>query len=761
MTMSDKNMNNMAPNPWAFQMMGGMYPQMQYNYPFNFGNRGPFNPQYFNQGMGQNGMPMMGAPNFHPGGPAAMSGIQFTAFTPGGKLESFSSIQQQDKGSNEKNKKDDSKEQPSESKEKGDTSNLPPLPPGPPPSDFANKPPLPNSAPTNNPFKPKMGPISFNFGKRPNFNNIPNAFNNQNPPNANKSSGSAKKRRKREKMNQMKRNNQDNMSSNSTMPPLPPGSPPVPPPPSPPIIGPQNENSKPIVKNLPPPIVGSGTVPPQQEAVPEWPDSFKSYVRKCYEKCKTVADRNRVDIILKKKSLNAMNDGSLYFKDWDNEPLPLLSDEINYLPMKPSYKPNENNFKKNKNGINSSLASRLGPRKFDKFENKKNARKYSPTRSRSPVKKRRYRSSSSSDRSDNRSESEEEFRSSKGDKGTHRRNEKGGKSLAKSKFYTQMGAASVPVDEELLTKRAARFGHANKQSPYSKSRKSRLESSILSPSLSSSINSSLLFEDSSGDISIPLEKHVVGTCQNIEKPYLRLTAQPEACAVRPADVLSKSLENVKDKWKTQQDYHYACEQLKSIRQDLTVQGIRDEFTVKVYEMHARIALEKGDHAEFNQCQSQLKLLYSEVSDDIAVNKREFTAYRILYYIFTKEFMDLTTQISLLTPEDKVDECISFSLKVQSSWWLGNYHRLFKLYRSAPKMTSYLMDWFLLRERKQAIKAIVKSYRQVLPVSFVHQELAFDAEKDCLEFLRLLNIIIIEEEELKIDCKASSAAMASS
>lgn len=54
-----------------------------------------------------------------------------------------------------------------------------------------------------------------------------------------------------------------------------------------------------------------------------------------------------------------------------------------------------------------------------------------------------------------------------------------------------------------------------------------------------------------------------------------------------------------------------------------------------------------------------------------------------------------------------------------------------------------------------------SYRQVLPVSFVHQELAFDAEKDCLEFLRLLNIIIIEEEELKIDCKASSAAMASS
>lgn len=49
--------------------------------------------------------------------------------------------------------------------------------------------------------------------------------------------------------------------------------------------------------------------------------------------------------------------------------------------------------------------------------------------------------------------------------------------------------------------------------------------------------------------------------------------------VRPEEVLEKALSMVQ---MSQKNYLYKCDQLKSIRQDLTVQRIRNQLTAKVY-----------------------------------------------------------------------------------------------------------------------------------------------------------------------------------
>ena len=85
---------------------------------------------------------------------------------------------------------------------------------------------------------------------------------------------------------------------------------------------------------------------------------------------------------------------------------------------------------------------------------------------------------------------------------------------------------------------------------------------------------------------------VKGTSTKLEKGYLRLTSAPNPAEVRPEQVLRQALGRIiaitagRQPWpasagKESQHYFYLNDQLKAIRQDLTVQHIKNDLTVQV------------------------------------------------------------------------------------------------------------------------------------------------------------------------------------
>ncbi|RPD64260.1 hypothetical protein L226DRAFT_533569 [Lentinus tigrinus ALCF2SS1-7] len=254
---------------------------------------------------------------------------------------------------------------------------------------------------------------------------------------------------------------------------------------------------------------------------------------------------------------------------------------------------------------------------------------------------------------------------------------------------------------------------------------------------------------------------IVGTSTEIFKDYLRLTSEPKPEQIRPYHVLQETLNQLKKKWREKATYNWICSQFKSLRQDLTVQRIKNEFTVTVYEIHARMALEVGDMVEYNQCQAMLRNLYEL---GIPGKVEEFTAYRILMLLHGRNRSDLNLYVGQLTERQKSDPAVRHALFVQRAVAMGNYHALFDLYLNAPNMGAYIMDHFIDRERIRALMVMTKAYR-TLQLSFIQNELAFETLASTREFLAEHRAAFFQnpnspDTEKVLECKPAGAPLAS-
>ncbi|OVA09971.1 SAC3/GANP/Nin1/mts3/eIF-3 p25 [Macleaya cordata] len=527
-----------------------------------------------------------------------------------------------------------------------------------------------------------------------------------------------------------------------------------------------------------------------------FPISLRAYVERALARCKDDLQKAACQNIMKEMITKASSDGTLFTKDWDTEPLFPLPDtdatnnelqsstavsSLSKYKRSPSRRPKsrwepipEEKLVEKLASVNhvsvkdaswdhakekdKMVSSGKSEKKDDAWSNSKflQSRQQAPSKNtQRPVKKPRLGGNgfSATENGDASSDSDKE------------------QGLAA--YYS--GATALANSPEEKKKRENRFkrferGHRAEMKHF---RPKAASAGNLYTRKASALVLSRSYEDSGSRAVEDIDWDsltVKGTCQEIEKRYLRLTSAPDPTSVRPEEVLEKALLMVQN---SQKNYLYKCDQLKSIRQDLTVQRIHNELTVKVYETHARLALEAGDLPEFNQCQSQLKTLYAE---GIKGCHMEFSAYNLLCVILhSNNNRDLVASMARLPREAKKDEAIKHALAVRSAVTSGNYVLFFRLYKTAPNLSTCLMDLYVEKMRFEAVKCMSRSYRPTVPVAFIAQVLGFtslsqttegseekdvDGLEECEEWLKAHGACLNVDNsgEMQLDTKASSTSL---
>ncbi|XP_066166580.1 SAC3 family protein A isoform X2 [Oryza sativa Japonica Group] len=505
------------------------------------------------------------------------------------------------------------------------------------------------------------------------------------------------------------------------------------------------------------------------------PFSLHNYATRNLNCCKDEAQKAACQSMIEEIKNSAIADGTLLTKNWDTEPLLPLVQNVATIPetsannSSPSLSTSTNRRRQKSRWepvVEEKVTDKVEPVKGlvngtthnnleakNRMSNNWDSRKFFQSHhatankvSQRPAKKQKI--SSYSDQMQNGNASSDSD-----------------KEQDLTKYYASATAlANSPEEKKRREHRSKRF--EKNQNSSSKSRNSAASKDVMANIHARRAVSALLARSCEDGTTLAVEDMdwdaltVKGTCQEIEKRYLRLTSAPDPATVRPEHVLEKALSMVET---SQKNYLYKCDQLKSIRQDLTVQRIQNELTVKVYETHARLAMQAGDLPEYNQCQSQLKRLYAE---GIKGCYFEFSAYNLLcVMLHSNNKRDLLSSLARLSKQAKQDEAVKHALAVHSAVSSGNYVLFFKLYKQAPNLNSCLMDLYVERMRFEAVKCMSKSYRPTIPVGYVAQILGFsridsEASEECEMWLKAHGAIlsIDNSRDLQLDTKASTTTL---
>ncbi|GAX79021.1 hypothetical protein CEUSTIGMA_g6461.t1 [Chlamydomonas eustigma] len=531
----------------------------------------------------------------------------------------------------------------------------------------------------------------------------------------------------------------------------------------------QNSAFQSPVVNVRPTSAATASAPIQQR----FPPTFQPWVERCFLPCRTNADRQVMTALLTAKIKEVEKMKRTWLVDWDKEALLQLpsTTQTTIATSVPTTK---------LGSMSSSMASRLssstkdmnGGGSYSKRSRRDRSEDYDQDdddHDDDDSRGRRRCSSSTSESSDSDSQNvrRQQQKGSKGRGKVDHASAASRKLLSKKQrklMDAQLAAAGkvLDLDHGKLSSRAGRFGDGRAIGGVQSWGKQQPQGGVMNGrKVSDWRNKRYNQEEEDSDMDVDLSLvAIVGSSQVLEKSYFRLTAAPDPSSVRPEPVLRRALSRLVGMLKEgSANWFYACDQFKGMRQDCTVQHLRNSVAVLVYEAHGRAALEYGDLAEFNQCQTQLHAMYADHQPGCVA---EFTAYKMLYETVYSHRSGVSRsllhtlrtalssssaasekrlnpgsvatapQLQGKTPQSEVvvEDALSatsevkHAMAVRRAVMTADYLSFFKLYQQAPHLGRALMDGVAHKMRWAALNVIVKAFKAAVPVSFLASVLGF-------------------------------------
>ena len=197
--------------------------------------------------------------------------------------------------------------------------------------------------------------------------------------------------------------------------------------------------------------------------------------------------------------------------------------------------------------------------------------------------------------------------------------------------------------------------------------------------------------------------------------------------VNPLPVLKDSLQFCLEKYHQNNNYEYISEQLRSIRQDLSVQHIEDPFNVEVYETHGKLAILNRDWGNFNQSMGQLEILYPKNLGSFK-NICEFWKYRIIYLVGIDDTDGLCSFIPKIDSNVLESKDVQFALKIwkiaQSEEWM----RYFSIMKKSDELVAGVMSLKAQSLRITALSCTCRAVRK-LTLADYRTFLCFEENED--------------------------------